>query len=47
MLLSVQCVTTPTMAISAIMVAAYKKFVLVSLLKFGKVSEHIIMVNHF
>ena len=34
-----QCLTTPTIAISAIMVAAYKKFVLVSLLKFGKVSE--------
>jgi COP9 signalosome complex subunit 3 len=31
------CLTTPTVAISAIMVAAYKKFVLVSLLKFGKV----------
>jgi COP9 signalosome complex subunit 3 len=31
------CLTTPTIAISAIMVAAYKKFVLVSLLKFGKV----------
>lgn len=30
------CVTTPTMVISAVMVAAYKKFILVSLLKFGK-----------
>lgn len=30
------CLTTPTVSISAIMVAAYKKFILVSLLKFGK-----------
>ena len=37
--LTPQCLTTPTIAISAIMVAAYKKFVLVSLLKFGKVSS--------
>ena len=35
-----QCLTTPTVAISAIMVAAYKKFVLVSLLKFGKVKKN-------
>ena len=33
-----QCLTVPTVAISAIMVAAYKKFILVSVLKFGKVS---------
>ena len=31
------CLSTPSVAISAIMVAAYKKFVLVSLLKFAKV----------
>lgn len=37
-LLPPQCLTTPTVAISAIMVAGYKKFILVSLLKFGKVS---------
>ena len=42
---SLQCLTTPTVAISAIMVAAYKKCVLVSLLKFGKVKFLLIPIK--
>jgi len=38
-----QCVTTPSMAISAVMVAAFKKYILVSLLKYGKVRVHLIL----
>lgn len=38
-----QCLTVPTVAISAIMVAAYKKFILVSLLKFGKVRTPLVL----
>ena len=31
------CLCVPAVAISAVMIAAYKKFILVSLLKYGKV----------
>lgn len=35
-----QCLATPTSAISAIMLEAYKKYVLVALLRQGKVSKY-------
>lgn len=40
------CLSGPSLAVSAIMVAAYKKFVLVSLLKFGKVISLPRYCNH-